>query len=226
MSPAMGYGFQGQGHTSRLLTSNGFAGCSRLIPLRVGLHASGRTTVPLRSSPITGPSSLLRAPPPPCPASVLWLLWCRPLELLPCTSGRQVLTFLTEAWSLFTPPSCRAPVEHISGSPRPSSRGTAPPPVTTPFKGISTRLQRFTFVRLQGPHLTQSRCAFSRNAHHQDSLPQQLAVVWSPLLTAGSGGPAPIFSKAPHSQLHPTLLSNMLSSMFVTHMRPNPIPLI
>jgi hypothetical protein len=37
----------------------------------------------LRSSPITGPSSLLRAPLPLCPASVLWLSWLQPLELLP-----------------------------------------------------------------------------------------------------------------------------------------------
>src|SRR5664280_2878075 len=31
---------------------------------------------PLRSSPVTGPSSLLRVGPPPCLASVLCPLWC------------------------------------------------------------------------------------------------------------------------------------------------------
>jgi hypothetical protein len=56
-----------------------------------------RTTTPLRSSPITGPSALLRASPSLCPASVLWpsrrlSAWASPLA-----SGRQVPTFLTEA---------------------------------------------------------------------------------------------------------------------------------
>src|SRR5215211_183916 len=41
-------------------------------PTRRRLTAKpARTTLPLRSSPITGPSSLLRGGPPPCPASVL-----------------------------------------------------------------------------------------------------------------------------------------------------------
>jgi len=43
---------------------------------------------PLRSSPITGLSSLLRATPPLCPASVLWPLGVLiPLGLLPLHPG-------------------------------------------------------------------------------------------------------------------------------------------
>ena len=45
--------------------------------------ARAEPPVHLRSSPITGPSSLLRAPLPLCPASVLRHLWCPPLAPLP-----------------------------------------------------------------------------------------------------------------------------------------------
>ena len=56
----------------------------RLLLRRVGpVRAKAEPPAPLRSSPITGPSTLLRALLPPCPASVLWLSWCPPLELLP-----------------------------------------------------------------------------------------------------------------------------------------------
>ena len=43
--------------------------------------------------------------------------------------------------------------------------------------GISTRHQRFAFVRLSGPYLTGSRPAFSCNAHHNRFSRSQLAVV-------------------------------------------------
>lgn len=67
-------------------------------------------TTPLRSSPITGPSSLLQASPPLCSASVLgplrwWTAWVSPF-----TSERQVPVFLIEARPKVTPPSCRTPV--------------------------------------------------------------------------------------------------------------------
>ena len=59
----------------------------RLLPLLVDLIGSGWTMPPLRSSPITGPSSLLRAAPPLCPASVLSPSWVFHLELLPSHRG-------------------------------------------------------------------------------------------------------------------------------------------
>src|SRR3954451_14100158 len=81
---------------------------------------------PLRSGPITGLSSLLRAPPPLCPASVL-----RPSRRLtawvsPFTSGRQVPVFLIGACLKVTPPSCRTPVGQAP--PNPCSRDRHPDP--------------------------------------------------------------------------------------------------
>jgi hypothetical protein len=56
----------------------------RLLLRRVGpVRAKAEPPAPLRSSSITEPSALLRTLLPLCPASVLWLLWCPPLELLP-----------------------------------------------------------------------------------------------------------------------------------------------
>ena len=48
---------------------------------------------------------------------------------------------------------------------------------------------------------TCSRCSLSfySNAHHHGSLPQQLGVVWDPLLKADPEGPSPIF----HAALRP-----------------------
>src|ERR1700676_1162313 len=85
-------------------------------------------TTPLRSNPITGPSSLLRASPPLCPASVL-----RPSRRLaawvaPFASGRQVPVFLIEACLKVTPPSCRTPVGQLAGIPQPLLAGQNPDP--------------------------------------------------------------------------------------------------
>src|SRR5689334_12198916 len=64
------------GFTSGLGRAEGSSPCG----LAPGWPWSAR---PLRSSPITGPSSLLRAVPPLCPASVLCRLRCPPLAALP-----------------------------------------------------------------------------------------------------------------------------------------------
>ena len=56
----------------------------RLLLRRVGpVRAQAEPPAPLRSSPITGPSALLRTLLPLCPASVLRHLWCPPLAPLP-----------------------------------------------------------------------------------------------------------------------------------------------
>jgi hypothetical protein len=87
-------------------------------------------TLPLRSSPITGPSSLLRSGPPLCPASVLnpSRISRLGLSLPPATAGpcwrhwppagarRQVPTFRTEAQTKLTPPPCRTPPGQSAGS--------------------------------------------------------------------------------------------------------------
>src|SRR3954471_24560104 len=96
-------------------------------------------TTPLRSDPIAEPSTLLRASPPLCPASVL-----RPLRRLtawvsPFASGRQVPVFLTEACLEVTPPSCRTPVGQSAGSPQPLLAGyvSLPWQFKGTFRGIS-----------------------------------------------------------------------------------------
>src|SRR5271167_2500847 len=118
-------------------------------------------TTPLGSNPITGPSSLLRTSPPLCPASVL-----RPSRLpaawvSPFASGRQVPVFLIEAClkghAAFMPDVGwavgRAP-------PNPCSRDRSPDPGFDVAWYVTTRHQRFTFVRLPETHLTKYFSAF------------------------------------------------------------------
>jgi len=85
---------------------------------------------PLRSSPITGPSSLLRASPPLCLASVLSPMQPWPPGVLPLDdqgandthfdwpfiSRRQVLLFHASACNELTPPLHRAPPGPHTGS--------------------------------------------------------------------------------------------------------------
>ena len=82
---------------------------------------------PLRSSPITGPSSLLRAAPSLCSASVLSSSRFWPLETSLFASEQQVLTFRTRAWLNFAPPTCRMPLGQASGFPRIDPRGRVSP---------------------------------------------------------------------------------------------------
>src|SRR5713101_10095209 len=86
---------------------------------------------PLRSSPITEPSSLLRATPPLCSASVLSSSRFLPLATSPFASERQVLTFRTRARLSFAPPTCRMPLGQPSGQLPNLSRETGQPPVST-----------------------------------------------------------------------------------------------
>src|SRR5277367_5469573 len=80
-------------------------------------------TTPLRSGPITEPSTLLRAPPPLCPASVLGPSRRLTAWVSPFASGRQVPVFLTEACPEVTPPSCRTPVGPSAGIAQPLLAG-------------------------------------------------------------------------------------------------------
>jgi len=87
-------------------------------------------TRPLRSSPVTGPSSLLRAGPPLCLASVLSPTWPWPPGVLPLddqgvdithfdwpfVSRRQILLFHARACNELTPPLHRTPPGPRSGS--------------------------------------------------------------------------------------------------------------
>jgi hypothetical protein len=87
----------------------------------------GRTTQPLRSNPITEPSSLLRATPPLCSASVLSSSRFWPLATSPLASVRQVLTFRTRARLSFAPPTCRMPLGQYQGFPRADPGGRVSP---------------------------------------------------------------------------------------------------
>src|SRR6202011_1412871 len=72
------------GRCHDITSLNGFA--SSTGPSRFQLaNGQGRTTQPLRSSPITGPSTLLRAAPPLRPASVLSPSRLEPLAACPFT---------------------------------------------------------------------------------------------------------------------------------------------
>jgi len=91
-----------------------------------------RTTLPLRSSPITGPSSLLRSGPPLCPASLLSpsQICClgfslqttdrrpQPLHWPAVPSGRQVPEFRTRAQTTLAPPSM--PDTHLASQQAPA----------------------------------------------------------------------------------------------------------
>ena len=89
----------------------------------------------------------------------------------------------------YTPVAVCPVVRHLTDS----SQEMETPLVLTTILWITTRHRRFTCVRLSDPYLlgVQPR-RFDPNAHHHGSLPQQLGVVWSPLLKAESGGPASI----------------------------------
>src|ERR1035438_443991 len=96
-----------------------FGSLTRLLPRHHGWPPSspGRP-LPLRSSPITGPSSLLRSGPPLCPASLLSpsQICClgfslqttdrrpKPLHWPTVPSGRQVPEFRTRAQITLAPP--------------------------------------------------------------------------------------------------------------------------
>src|SRR5215471_8701207 len=70
----------------RPLPLNGFASSTGSSCCQLA-SGQGRTTQPLRSSPITGPSTLLRAAPPLRPASVLSPSRLEPLAACPFTSS-------------------------------------------------------------------------------------------------------------------------------------------
>ena len=126
------------------------------------------TTRPLRSTPITGTSPLLRAGPPAHPATVLNPSRRRPVGGLPLAPHQQdsvgvrLPTFRTSAADRAhvacmpdtTWPRKRAPARFI---PEPSCLT----PVSMSPTSVTTRQQRFTHVRLPGPHLTPSPGAFS-----------------------------------------------------------------
>ncbi len=170
------------GNTERLCLTH------RLLPLARLTRSSSSMTRPLRSLRLSPSSLLLRVAPSLCLASIRWPLGFLPWTSL-FTSRRQVPTFRTKAWDRVTPPLCRMSPRRAADSP-----WTGPGPTTRPgfdiVPTLSTRSRWFTVVRLSVPYLTRSCRAVSLDAHHPDSLPEQLKVVWKPALPAGSEGPS------------------------------------
>jgi hypothetical protein len=121
-----------------------------------------RTTRPLRSGPITGPSPLLRAG-PPAPSgngySHAACGICPPhgSPLSPAVTGSiqmRLLQFRSNAADRARATSMPDTAWPISGHPPGSSRNRTHAPVSMSSHEISTRQQWFTRVRLPGPHLT------------------------------------------------------------------------
>ena len=143
----------------------------------------------LRSTAITAASSLLRIPPPLCPASVLKPSWDRHLGCslrIGATGSHVPRTSLGCGHATSTPDAAWPILRHPPGL----SRGVVKTPVSTSVIEFSTLHQWFTLVRLRSPHLTLSCRAFSSSAHHKGSLPLQPGAVWYLLLKGGTEGPA------------------------------------
>src|SRR5215218_10332166 len=138
-------------------------------------------TRPLRSTPITGASPLLRAGPPARRQ--------RRQRAFPCS--------MREPQTRLMPPLCRTPPGQSSGTrqvllPQPG----AWPRFRCPFVNVTTRQQRFGFTHLPGPHLALHRCLF-HIAHHDGLQPTQHVVVWSLPPKGDSEGPTFISRTAP-----------------------------
>lgn len=164
---------------------------------------------PLRSNPITGPSSLLRAAPPLCLASVLRLLRDRRLSrsLSIETTGSHVpYQSLYPVHATSMPVAARA----INRFPPSLSRSVA----SLRFRRrlmLSTPQRWFACTRLLSTHLTHFLRLFL-DAHYKGSLPMQLKVVWNLRLHADSEGPALIFDTALRRKLTPPHIRDTLTT--------------
>ena len=130
-----------------------------LLPLPVGPILKLDSAAPLLH-PITGPSSLVRAAPPLCPASVLSSSWVLHLDfslIIGATGSHVPHKSLDQVRAAFMPDAARA-VSRFSPGLIPGQRL---PPGFDIVPTLSTRHQRFTHVRLPVPYLTRSRLAFS-----------------------------------------------------------------
>src|SRR5674476_973755 len=117
---------------------------------------------PLRSTPITGASSLLRTGPPARPASVLNTSQFLLLGALPLTTpnpasggiGTCLPTFHAAAADQARVASMPDTTWPVNGHPPDSSQDRLYAPASMSHIYISTRHQRFTDVLLPDPHLT------------------------------------------------------------------------
>jgi len=136
-----------------------------------------QTTRPLRSSPITRPSPLLRGGPPPCRASVLSpsQISCLGFSLPPASVNTPASAITARGSHVSCQRLNRARATSVPGNRQGSkqvspgsSRGNNWTPVTIAAATLTTFQQWFTRVRLPGPHLTHHVRLF-RGAHHPGS---------------------------------------------------------
>ena len=134
-------------------------------------------TRPLRSSPVTEPSSLIQAGPPQANASVLsprgFLPLCFSLSidgLVPAVPHKS----LCRTHAPYTPAAARPVIRLLAGL----SQKTRSPLVLTALDTLTTRPRRVclrsSFRYSPAPSLARD---FSPDAHHHGSLPQQLGLV-------------------------------------------------
>ena len=163
---------------SQTTSVGSLTGSSRATPVD---HRAARTTRPLRSSPITGPSSLLRDGPPLCPASVLSPSRFPPLGALPLDRPQATTAPLAAAYrgDRF-PRSMQEPRpgsrhlhagHHLANQQAPARLVPGPKssPVSMPLRNFRHVISGSLYARLLDPHLTRSRRDFSRDAHHHGS---------------------------------------------------------
>ncbi len=147
-------------------------------------------------------SQLLRVAPPLCLASVLSSSWGLHLDFslrIEATGSHVPHESLNRAHATFMPDAAQPVSRHLLDS-IPRQR------LLLGFDAIhtlSTLHQWFTCVRLRDPHLTRSSRAFSLNASHHGSLPQQLGGGLKPAPASRLRGAVPHLScsKAASRQL-------------------------
>ena len=153
----------------------------------------GRLTRSLCSSPITGPSSLLRTGPPRRSASVLSPRGFRRLcfslairALVPAVPRKS----LHPVHAPYTPAAVCPVIRHLTDL---SQRNLAPL-VLTALRFFTAR-HRWVCLRSSPGHTPSRGHApdFCSNAHDHGFRPQPLGVVWNQLLKAGPEGPTLIF---------------------------------
>jgi len=135
----------------------------------------------LCSDPITGPSTLVRIGPPQTPTSVLSPRGSRRLGFSLRISGLVPAVpreSLCPTHAPSTPVAARPVIRHPAGS----SQDDETILVSAALKFITTRLRRVHFRSSFGHAPARFDPNFSSDAHHHGSLPQQLGLVWDPLL--------------------------------------------
>ena len=149
-------------------------------PARLLARTNLEMSRPLRSTPITGASPLLRAGPPASAATVLNASGYRrqraPSRHPPSTSptGRQAVSApafprsVQEPQTGLAPPKRRTPPGQYSGT-RQAHPGNSWPPRFRCHLHVSTRQQRFAHARLPDPHLTPQPVPFPHRSPRRSS---------------------------------------------------------